>query len=148
MNRLVKFARLPGPDRLLFLEATFWLGIAQLAIRLVPFRRIAPFLGKHMAESPQTIAPAHRGLAERISWVIKTASRHMPWEHKCLAQAIAAKVMFRLRSIPSTIYLGLAKEGDERLSAHAWLRSGDMIVTGTAGLQGFTVISTFGEERC
>jgi hypothetical protein len=147
MKRLAKFARLPGPDRLLFLEAALWLGIARLAIRLVPFRRIAPFLGKHMTESPQRIAPAHRRFAERISWAIKTARRHMPWEGRCLVQAMAAKGMLKLRGFQSTIYLGLAKEGEvENLKAHAWLRTGDMIVVGTRGNDRFTVVSTFAEE--
>jgi hypothetical protein len=131
----------------LFLEAILWLGIAQLVIRLVRFRHIAPFLGKHMTESPQRIALAHRHLAERISWAVKTASRHVPWESKCLAQAMAAKGMFKLRGIQSTIYLGLTKEGEEQLAAHAWLRIGDVIVVGNRGNDRFTVISTFSEEN-
>jgi hypothetical protein len=147
MNRLAKFARLPGPDRLLFLEAALWLGIARLAILLIPFRQIAPFLGKHMTESPQSIVPAHRGLAERVCWAIKTASRHVPWESKCLAQVIAVKGMFRLRGIPSTIYLGLAKEEEEKLIAHAWLRTGDVTVVGTPPIDQFKVVSTFAEEK-
>jgi hypothetical protein len=147
MKRLAKFVRLSGSDRWLFLEAALWLGTAQLAIRLVPFRRIAPFLGKHMAESPQSTGPAHRDFAEQVSWAVHTASRHMPWEGRCLVQAIAAKGMLKLRGFQSTIYLGLAKEGDvENLKAHAWLRTGDMIVVGTRGNDRFTVVSTFAEE--
>ena len=146
MNRLTKFARLSGPDRLLFLEAALWLGIARLGILIIPFRRIAPFLGKHMTESPQRIALAHRGLAKRISWAVKTASRHMPWKSRCLVQALAVKGMLKFRRIPSTIYLGLAKDEHEDLKAHAWLRSGKMVVVGTPGIDHFSVVSTFSEE--
>ena len=147
MNRLAKFARLSGPDRLLFLEAALWLGIARLGILIIPFRRIAPFLGKHMAESPLSMEPTHRNHVERISWAVQTASRHMPWESTCLAQAMAAKGMFKLRGIQSTIYLGLAKDGEEELTAHAWLRSGDVTVVGTRGNDRFTVVSTFAGEK-
>jgi hypothetical protein len=147
MNPLSKFARLSGPDRLLFLEAALWLGIARLAILCVPFRLIAPLLGKHMAESPQRIAPSHRDHVERISWAVKTASRHVPWESKCLTRAMAAKGMFRLRGIQSTIYLGLAKDGEENLTAHAWLRCAEVTVVGTRGKDQFMVISSFAEEK-
>jgi hypothetical protein len=147
MNRLAKFARLSGPDRLLFLEAAIWLGIARLGILIIPFRRIAPFLGEHMAESPQRMAPAHRDHVERISWAIKTARRQVPWECTCLAQAMAAKGMFKLRGFQSTIYLGLAKDGEEKLVAHAWLRCAEVTVVGMRGKGRFTVVSTFSEER-
>jgi hypothetical protein len=146
MNRLAKFARLSWPDRLLFLEAALWLGIARLAILLIPFRWIALLLGKHMAESPVSMEPTHRSLAEHVSWAIRTASRHVPWKSRCLVQAMAVKGMLRLRGIPSTIYMGLAKDEDDNLKAHAWLRSGDMVVVGTPGVDRFSVVSTFSEE--
>jgi hypothetical protein len=60
-------------------------------------------------------------------------------------QAIAAKLMLKRRGIPSTLHLGVAKE-DNRFMAHAWLRSGSIILTGGAGRERFTIISTFAEK--
>ena len=147
MRRLGRFLRLSSSDRRLFVEAAIWLGIARLCILMVPFRWITPFLGRHMAESPQTTAPEQKEITERISRVVQTASRHMPWECKCLTQAIACKSMLKRRGLRTTLYLGVAKGGEENLKAHAWLRTGDLIVTGARDMDRFIVVSTFAEVK-
>ncbi len=68
---------------------------------------------------------------------------HLPWECKCLAQAISGKMMLRRRQTPSTLYLGVAKKEDGDLNAHAWLRAGESIILGGGGLERFAVVSTF-----
>jgi len=147
MSRLGKFLRLTSSDRLLFVEAAIWLGVARVALRVMPFRWIARFLGKHMAESPDRISLVKKDIVERVSWGVRTASRHMPWECKCLAQAIAGKGMFNLRGVRSTLYLGVAKDDGEKLRAHAWLRSGDVFVTGGHRTNQFVVVSSFREHK-
>jgi hypothetical protein len=147
MRRLGKFLRLSSFDRRLFVEAAIWLGIARLAVLVVPFRCIAPFLGSHMAESPETEERAHKQLVERVSWVVRTTSRHSPWECKCLTQAIACKSMLNRRGLRTTLYLGVAKGGEENLKAHAWLRTGDLIATGARDMDHYTVVSTFAEGK-
>jgi len=147
MLRLTKFLRLSGSERWLLTKAVVLLGIARIALLMIPFRRLAPFLGTHMAESSEKDEPEHKDIAERVSWAVQTASRHIPWECKCLTQAIAGKGMLRLRGISSTLYLGVNKDEDEKLKAHAWLRSGDMTVIGADCMDQFKVISTFSEEK-
>ncbi len=61
---------------------------------------------------------------------------------KCYDQALTARWMLGGRSIPSTIYFGLAKE-ENGLSAHAWVKSGDYILTGKPGMDNYTVIASF-----
>ena len=46
------FLGLSWSDRFLLLETTLWLALARLAVLVVPFRRLAPWLGATMAESP------------------------------------------------------------------------------------------------
>ncbi len=139
------FFRRSALEQRLFFEALFWLMISRLAISLAPFRRIAPFLGHAMAETPMDPSE-FRPLAGRISWAVQTASRYTPWASRCLAQAIAAKMMLKRREIPSTVYLGLSKEGPKGLSAHAWIRCGDKILTGADGRRQFKVVATFGDR--
>jgi len=146
MSRLRKFLSLPPADRRCLLEASGWLGLARLALLLLPFRWLAPYLGRQMAQSPGAAA-APAVLLERIAWAVATASRHLPWDCFCLAQALAAKAMLQRRGVPSTLYLGLAKGGEAQLQAHAWLRCGAQILTGRPGMTGFTIIATFAEDR-
>lgn len=140
-----RFFKRSGPDRHLFVEAFCCLAIARLVLIAVAFRYIAPFLGQLRAESPRHDALAAT-LATRISWAVQTAGRFTPWKSPCLVQAIAGKMMLKRRKIPSTLYLGVAKHANEGLSAHAWLRCGDRILTGGALKEQFTVVSTFGES--
>jgi len=125
------------------MEAAVGLAIARPAIALVPFRWLARDMGQHMVESTPTDQPEHKAVLQRIAWAMAATSRHLPWECKCLAQALVAKRMLRRRKIPSTLYLGLAKDGKHGLEAHAWLRSGTMILTGSQEKDQFKIISTF-----
>ena len=143
MKNLIKFLKKPAPEQALYVEATFWLGLSRLAILTVPFRWIAPCLGTHMAGSDENDLAAGRESVRSVSRAIRTMSRHLPWECKCLAQAISGKIMLRRRRIPSTLYLGVAKKEDGDLNAHAWLRAGDVILLGGGGLERFGVVSTF-----
>jgi hypothetical protein len=127
----------------MLVEAAMLTSCACLALSLLPFRWIAPWLGGHMQVTPQTQLVNDRFNVQRVGTAIRRASRNLPWKAQCLAQVIAATAMLRLRGIEGTVYLGVAKEGDQNLIAHAWLRSGSTIVTGAEGLHGHSVIATF-----
>ena len=83
----------------------------------------------------------------RIAWAVRTASRYTPWESKCLAQAMAARMMLKRRRFPTTIYLGVLKDDKAGLKAHAWIRCGERILTGAQGHGQFTVVATFGDHE-
>lgn len=142
---LVKLLQLSWADRLLLLEATFWLAVARLTLLTVPFRRIAPLLGTLQQESAAAVPARTVRRANRIGWSVRTMARRTPWESACLTQAISAKAMLRRRHIHSTLYLGLAKNNSAAMQAHAWLRCGAAILTGEAGHEQFTILSSFAE---
>jgi hypothetical protein len=83
---------------------------------------------------------------KQIGWAVGVMSRHTWWDSKCLAQAIAAQWMLRRRAVPGTLYLGMSKDGAQDLIAHAWVRSGHVILTGASRQRWFTVVSTFAAE--
>lgn len=122
-----------------------WLGLSRLMIKTVPFRRIAPMLGHTMGETPSHQS-LKTDLPSQIAWAVRTASRYTPWESKCLAQALAARMMLKRRQFPTTIYLGVLKDDKAGLKAHAWIRCGERILTGAQGRQQFTVVATFGDH--
>jgi hypothetical protein len=88
--------------------------------------------------------PDTRAAAIPIGRAIRTAARRTPWESKCLAQALAAALMLRWRQIPFVLTLGVAKtiEPNPGIDAHAWLFSGDILLTG-AGYERYSVIAQF-----
>jgi len=145
MRRLLKFIRLQMPERMLLIEALACLGTAKIALWVLPFRLIAGRLGMLWTESPTDVDHDELEAASRVGWAVQTAARNVSWNCRCLEQGLAAKAMLRRRGVSSTLYLGVARRGGEPLEAHAWLRAGEIILTGGGGEDRYTVVSTFGE---
>lgn len=140
-----KWRRRNRIERLLLLEAFILLGIARLLVLSIPFRWLAVSLGKHMRESAPQAEPADLQQARLIGQAIRSVANNTPWDSVCLPQAVAAQWMLKWRRIAATLYLGVAKADarPEQLAAHAWLRCGDVILTGAAGHRQFTAVATF-----
>ena len=131
----------------MLIEAVLCLGIVRAAILVLPFawvaRRLALETGTPAA-SPMAGDTASRAAAMRVGRAIRVAASRTPWESKCLAQALAAAVMLRWRQIPFVLTLGVAKAMEQKpgIDAHAWLFSGDVLLTG-AGYERYSVIAQF-----
>lgn len=121
-------------------------GIVRLAIVLLPFRWLAPALGKHMVESPLAEDAENLEEAKQIGRVVETVSRYTPWKSRCLVKAITGKVMLRRHGIANTLYLGVGKDERSSLIAHAWLRCGEIVVTGYQARERFTIVGKFADE--
>lgn len=145
IRRVKKFFALSWREQRLFMEAFCLTGVVRLTILLLPFRWLAPFLGRHMCESPMKEDSVKLAAAGRIGRVVETVSRHTPWESKCLVQAIVGKIMLRQRGINNTLYLGVGKN-EGNLVAHAWLRCGETIITGGQGQERFTMVGKFADD--
>jgi len=148
MNTFTRFFQRTGRERALFFEALLYLAWAKILVRTLPFRRLAARLGQAQRQTPETITPRERALAVDISWAVQAAARHVPLGFVCLPQAIAAHRMLRRRGLPATLYLGVASDPAKReiLTAHAWLRAGDKIVTGENEIAGHVVVATFASD--
>lgn len=131
-------------EYLLLIEAWFFLALARAILIVMPFKRIAPLLGKVNNDVP--LSPPHEKdvILHQIKISILRGSRFSPWRTKCFEQAIAGKAMLRMRHIRSLLYLGAYKDPANQLKAHAWLIAGDIVVTGGPKVEQYTVVSWFG----
>lgn len=141
MSRLSRLASLSSAERRALAEASWCLIVALARLRLTPFSRLAPTLGRHMAESPDTDAPGALAAAEQVRWAVGAVSRVMPRKLNCFPRAVAATTMLRRRAVASTLYLGV--DPARSLEAHAWVRAGSILVTGGPDPGRFTVVSMF-----
>ncbi len=146
MSRLKKLLRLPLADKVLLLEALVLLALARAAVLLLPFRWVARLLGKQEAQTAVLEAAGRTADVRRVAVMVRRASKNVPWTSKCLDQALAAKVMLARRRISTTVYFGVNHDRQGRLAAHAWLRSGNLYVTGGAIRGRYTIINTFADE--
>lgn len=142
---VIRLRRLTWRQWLLLAEGFCSLGVAWIALRLVPFKRLAAGWGEPRTESA---ADTHTdsGPVDGVSWAVQTAGRRTPWRSTCLVQALSARWMLRRRGKASTIYFGLTKGEAGDLEAHAWLRCGTKVLTGARGRRRYTVVSAFAED--
>ena len=130
-------------DYLLFVEAWCLLHLAKLVIVFMPFKKIASWMGRLGVESLHYLHSSD--FSTKIEHAVRRSSRYTLYESKCYDQALTAKALLGQFSLPATIYFGLAKESDNQLMAHAWVRCGNSIITGRAGVERFTVVACFGD---
>ncbi len=128
-------------DYLLFLEAWLYLCLAKPLIVFFPFKRIASFIGKSQVESSEEINADK--IINDIEIAIIRGVKFAFFSSKCYDQALATTFMLKRRKFSSTIYFGLYKESDQ-LTAHAWVRCGNKIVSGKLGYERFTPVAWFG----
>lgn len=138
-----KFFKLNRTERLLFIQAYFLSLFYSFYVELIPKRIIFKRLGDKDVET--SFEPIEGELNEvlQVEKAIRRVVRFLPWTTKCFARAITAKRILQHKQIPSTIYLGVAKEGSNKMIAHAWLRCGNIIVTGKEEMKKFTPIIYF-----
>jgi len=143
LRRLNGFFHLPRRKQWMLLEAFCLSGVMRLALLVVPFRRLAVFLGSQAEESPWEEDDARVQVAGEIGRAVETACCFTPWKSKCFIQALTAKIMLRQLGIANTLYLGMDRNGRKEIEAHAWLRCGELIVTGGRGRERFTTLGKF-----
>ena len=80
-----------------------------------------------VSDAHQAATPAQ---AELISWAIASASARVPWRSDCLLQAMAASMWLDRTRTGYKLNIGVRKNAEEQLEAHAWLTSGDNTITG------------------
>lgn len=121
LRRLIRHRRnLP-----LLAEAALWLGLAWLALHLLPFPRVVarlcPPLGPRRA-TDEVIGP--------VVWAVRTAARWVPWPAVCFPQAIAAQRMLCRRGVAAILVYGVTKGMAGELNAHVWVEAGGRPVLG------------------
>ncbi|PFR30914.1 stage V sporulation protein S [Bacillus cereus] len=140
-----KFLALNTKMKLLFVETFFLLGWARI-LKMIPFSKVAPSLGEKDVETGFTPNEWNTKMLKEISRVIHIMSKYTFWESQCLVKAMAGMKMLEKRGIESTLYLGMTKDEDGKLIAHAWLRSGSFYITGSEGMERFTVVGKFAKH--
>jgi hypothetical protein len=146
-SELNRYRRLPRSRRRMLREALIALALARSAMIFFSFRRIAGWLGTPDAETRTNAAAEQVELATEIGWAVGCVARRVPWDARCLAQALAAAWMLRRRGLESTVTFGADRRTPNDFVAHAWLRFGPCFVTGGAGHERFKTITSMTRKK-
>lgn len=141
--KIKKFLNLDFKYKIMFFEAFFYTAIYRVCIKLIPFKKLNKYMGKLNEESTNCININNYRIAKQVGVAILTISRFTPWESKCLVQALTAQKMMKKRKISTTLYLGVKKDDENQLIAHAWIRCGTFYITGGAIRQRYSVVAKY-----
>ena len=127
----------------MLIEAAILLVLIEAATRTLPFRWVIRLASPDGKDST-TQQPADKSSIRRVRSAVTSAARHLPWKCHCLAQALTASLLLAQHRLPSTLFIGVRKDGEGIFESHAWLCCGQIHVTGAPEHLKFNVIATFG----
>lgn len=142
IHRARNFLRRSAFEKIWFLPTWLLLGISRFAIKIIPFRHLAPGFGRHSGITVwmPILSPLDEARALCIARVVQMAARYTPWESNCFPQAITARILLGLYGIPYGFFFGFTAGTP---MAHAWVAAGRIRVTGGESFSQFTVVSCF-----
>lgn len=147
MSRFMKFWRLDRREKLLFCEALVLHLFAGLLLKMVPFRRIPVLFRSRQFGTPAQaesctpmfhdevgsggeedqsrfdVSEQQAEIVEKIRVAVQRAGWISPWRNRCLVSSLAARCMMNHMKIPSSLSLGLTRQQDGKIIAHAWLKA-------------------------
>jgi hypothetical protein len=112
-------------------------------------KRLCTFMGEHQGNRPVCVLATEAQIrkAYLIGRMMTAVGKNVPWECKCLAEALCVKWLLDRYRIPSVSFLGahLAPEDEKGMKAHAWLSVGPRIMIGGPGHEPYRVTAVFTE---
>ena len=128
MRSLVQTARsvraLAGHERGAAIRAFAWLTAARVALRIAPYAALCRWVARVPRRTGARSLSAHEcgGAVLRAGRLGRGAT--------CLARALAADCLLRREGRQSTLSLGVRRDAQGELHAHAWVTSAGVPVAG------------------
>ncbi|WP_066384674.1 lasso peptide biosynthesis B2 protein [Anabaena sp. CA = ATCC 33047] len=125
MKRLLKFLFLNHSDRLLLINTFLLLLFVNLGLWLLPFSQLRTLLNK----INQPNISVNQTTIGKIIWAVDVSTKFVPGA-KCLARALTCQVLMTRRGYSPELRIGVAKDEQGKLEAHAWIENQGKVVIG------------------
>lgn len=117
-------------NRYLIIVSFLWLARIRWGLWRSSFQDLQQQLSRSSAQP--VFYPFHSlPSLNQLIWSVKTSSRLMPGNVKCLAKALCAQAIAHQFNYNLNLHIGVAKEKDNSLEAHAWLTYQNQVVLGS-----------------
>ncbi len=148
MKSLLKFLRLPAADRHLLLKTFILLGLVRLGLWGLPFKKLQQYLNRiSRSERTSPASPIRCSPVNKIVWAVNVSSHLMPGHVKCLARALTTQVLMSRRGYTPDLRIGVAKDQNNSLEAHAWIElEGSVVIGLLPDLQRFVPMPSLGVD--
>ena len=122
MNRWRRLAALNSEERRTLFAAT---------ARLIASRLLLSVIG--VSRTRRLLAPTHQGRSDRaraelVARAVLRAAHHLPLGTNCLDRAVALWWMLSAHGVGATLQIGIRKNDDETLAAHAWVEHDSVVL--------------------
>jgi hypothetical protein len=139
------FLNLSWRDQLLLIYGASVLATVVLGLRLFPWRMLQRPLVR-LASWSSRFASTWRPSAQQIARAIRIASSCIP-KATCLPRALAAQLLLIQNGHPAELLIGVAKNENRKLEAHAWVSIGsEIIIGGVDDINHFVPLSRVNRE--
>ena len=122
---LARWIALDPRHRRAWLKACAKLAVARHELSRRPVGTILTSLS-----NPSRSTSASTADAQLIGWAIASAAARVPWRSDCLIQAMATASWLRELDNGWTLHIGVRRGPAGLLEAHAWLDSGNTVISG------------------
>lgn len=115
----------------MLMPATALVVLVRMSLWLLPSRAIVQVV-RRLESAHRADSASHMVTISLIVWAVAAVARRIP-RATCLTQSIAAKILLRAFGYDAQLCLGVARNADGSLRAHAWLERGGRAVLGGEG---------------
>jgi Transglutaminase-like superfamily len=128
MGKILKFLRFSSTEQRVLIQSFFLLSMIRMGLFVLPFKSLLTLVN-NMKLTNSVRHTNNRILSNRITWAIEKASRYVPFT-TCLSKAFALQVLFSKQGYSSFLRIGISKNENEQLEAHAWVECKGQVVMG------------------
>lgn len=144
MRKLNNFTRLSGLEKKLFFKSFFLMLFIRFSFYFFSFKSIYQFLKNRKLRNNKVQEKS--GEYKIILESIQKAGRYIPG-CTCLIKALAAQYLLREQGYDSQLQIGVLKDQQQSLKAHAWLEMDGKVVIGeNGGLSHYATFSSIEEK--
>lgn len=145
MRKILKFLLLPYQKKKLFSKSLLFVGLIRLCLWILPYRLLVKWLSV-LGSSKDLNRSNDWNLIKEVSSSVRICAKYVPFA-SCLTQALATQTLLRLRKQNSILKLGVDKDENGKLIAHAWVEiDGKIIIGGLSDINRYSVLTSNKEQ--
>jgi len=134
MRKTLKRFRDRAPEeRRAVTRAGLLIAAIQTALTVLPFRQVMRGvyrLARPRSAPESTATESAQFNRELAVWAVEAAGRRLLSRNPCLPKALAVLILFRRAGEDAELHLGVARDADGPVRAHAWIESRGIVVIG------------------
>lgn len=145
MRKIRNFLLLPFQKKKLLLKSLLFVWLIRLGLWILPYKLLTKWLNS-IGSSAAINEINDWKLIKEVSHTVRSCAKSVPFA-SCLTQALATKTLLRLNGQNSNLRIGVDKDENEKLIAHAWIEiDSKIIIGGSPELGRYTVLNSKNEQ--